>query len=104
MIIKVDDMYNSRDYAFYKKGKHIGVFRINNFYDQTRQIWDLSIKEEYRGQGFGQQMLKELLTKFAKNRKIALGCKKNNTIALHIYQKFGFTIVKDCNTYYWLER
>lgn len=95
----------SKDYAFYKKGKHIGDFKITKSCgSQPKSIWNLSIKEEYRGQGYGQQMLKELLMKFAKNQKIALGCEKNNNIALHIYEKFGFTIVAEHNTYYWLER
>lgn len=94
-------------FKFYKKTEDfeqlVGSFHIINKPD-CNQIWCFGIHaEQDRGKGFGQQMLLELLDKF-NDMPLELGCLKNNYRALHIYNKFGFTIVKDCGGYYWLRK
>ena len=79
-----------------------GSFRIIYQADHL-EIWCFGIEPRYRGHKYGQQMLSELIERFC-DLPLELKCYKNNLRALHIYHKFGFQIVKDCNDYYWMRR
>ena len=51
--------------------------------------------DSYQHQGFGQLALKKCLDyitskPFGPSNKVTLTCNKNNSIALHLYHKFGF--------------
>lgn len=53
---------------------------------------DILVKEEYRGKGFSKEILEELI-KYGKENKykyIMLSVTKNNLVACHLYEKFGF--------------
>jgi ribosomal protein S18 acetylase RimI-like enzyme len=89
-------------YSFYHNDCKVGQFKIVNR-DNHREIWCLEIFGEFRGMGLGQQMLKELVEMFS-DMALELGCGKNNKKALHIYQKFGFKIIKDSCYYYWMRK
>lgn len=52
-------------------------------------IWNLKIYEKYRGQGYGNKLIAEMVTKFP---FLKLMVKTDNTVALHLYQKYGFKI------------
>ena len=71
--------------------------------DDHKEIWCFGIKTSHHNKGFGQQMLKECLEMLSGNI-VELGCVKGNDVALYIYKKFDFKIVKDCGGYYWLRR
>ena len=90
-------------YKFYHNDKEYGSFRIINRCGH-KEIWAFGIyNEKDRGKGLGQKMLKECLNLLS-GHIVELGCLKNNDRALHIYKKFGFTIIKDCGSYYWMRR
>lgn len=79
-----------------------GQFCIQ-YKDDHYEIWNLQIYGKYRGHKHGQRMLCECLQMF-NDMPLELSCLKDNYRALHIYQKFNFTIIKDCGDYYWLRR
>lgn len=90
-------------YMFLQDGVVSGSFEIITKNDH-KEIWCFGIHAiQDRGKGFGQQMLKECLEMLSGNI-VELGCVKGNDVALYIYKKFGFTIVKDCGGYYWLRK
>lgn len=53
------------------------------------------VKKEYRGRGIGSEILQFLINKAKEMdyHEITLGVDKDNTTALHLYNKFGFTEV-----------
>jgi RimJ/RimL family protein N-acetyltransferase len=55
-------------------------------------IFDIIVKEEYRGQGYGKEIVKTILTKAkeAGAEKAYLQVVNNNTIAKELYKKLGF--------------
>ena len=102
MIKKMDLICLHPAYSFYHNDCKVGQFKIVNR-DDCREIWCFEIYGEFRGMGLGQQMLKELIEMFS-DMPLELGCGKKNEKALHIYQKYGFKIIKDSDYYYWMRK
>ena len=60
-------------------------------------LWSVKIFEEFQNMGYGNLMLKRVLNRNQNTDiPIFLYVYKSNTIALHLYEKLGFKIVKDC--------
>ena len=58
----------------------------------------------YRGKGYGQQMLREAIeeaNRIRGNRRLFLWVMRNNTKAIHIYEKHGFKITDECGQNAW---
>lgn len=89
-------------YIFLQDNIEFGSFEIVTK-DDHKEIWCFGIKISHQNRGFGQQMLRECLGMLSGNI-VELGCVKGNDVALYIYKKFGFKIVKDCGGYYWLRK
>ena len=58
-------------------------------------IWHMMIDTAHQRQGFGELALRKCLEyiaskPFGQSDKVALMCHKDNSIALHLYDKFGF--------------
>lgn len=53
------------------------------------------VKKEYRGRGIGNEILEFLIRKAEEMgfSEMTIGVDKDNTTALHLYEKFGFTEV-----------
>lgn len=63
--------------------------------DKRVYVSRMIVKKEYRGQGIGSEILTFLIEK-AKEMgfdEMSIGVDKDNTAALHLYRKFGFTEV-----------
>lgn len=63
--------------------------------DKRVYVSRMIVKKEYRGQGIGSEILTFLIEK-AKEMgfdEMTIGVDKDNTAALHLYRKFGFTEV-----------
>ena len=73
---------------FYCNGKVRGQFTIA----LDRYVYDLEIYEEYRGQGYGNLMIKEMVERFTDDsqRPLWLAVKDKNAPAVHLYNKYGF--------------
>jgi ribosomal protein S18 acetylase RimI-like enzyme len=55
------------------------------------EIWSFEIYGEHRGQGFGQQMMREAI-EVTQGHKLVLYVEKDNVRAIHVYEKCGFRI------------
>ena len=96
---------------FVNEGKRKGRIMIEKqCYDHCVILWSVKIYENYRGKGFGTQMLNETLDyikeKMPKVREIGLKVHCDNAIAISLYEKIGFTILKEYSgiDYYFMEK
>lgn len=73
--------------------------------EKTFSVWNLGITTEARGNGFGQQMLKECINvvKSSGAKRLVLSVAKNNLRAQHIYTKFGFVKTEERSYSYRME-
>lgn len=113
--IKIGDLNGDRLHVYISEQKKFGEAYLYNFYDSldinknTYQILsekndvclnpnncffisDLKIYEPYRGLGYSKILLKNILnlTKTYNVKYVFLNCKKNNEVALNLYEKFKF--------------
>lgn len=89
----------SIQYKWYtKNGNHVAEFKIWDWWD-GKNISDLEINEKYRGLGLSYQLL-DYATKRCGARNLAV--KKSNTIAKHVYDKYGFQVIDEDNEYYYM--
>ena len=83
-----------------KNGKIVGfILSAKQSKDELR-ILMLAVKKEYRGQGIGSMLLKELLLKFPEVRRIYLEVKVENKKAIKFYKKHGFKIKEKIKDFY----
>ena len=63
--------------------------------DKRVYVSRMIVKKEYRGQGIGSEILTFLIEKAKEMgfNEMTIGVDKDNTVALHLYRKFGFTEV-----------
>ena len=68
------------------------------------EVVEIHLLPEYRGNGIGSDILRYLQKVcIAQDRKIRIGCFKENYRAKRIYQKLGFMQTKETDTHYILE-
>ena len=81
-----------------KNGDTVAEFKIWDWWN-GKNISDLEINEKYRGLGLSYQLL-DYATKRCGARNLAV--KKNNTIAKHIYDKYGFHVTEEDDECYYM--
>ena len=81
-----------------KNGDIIAEFKIWDWWD-GKNVSDLEINEKYRGLGLSYQFL-DYATKKCGARNLTV--KKNNTIAKHVYDKYGFQVTEEDDEYYYM--
>ena len=84
-----------------KGNKILGFAGIKIILDEA-EIMNIVTKKTCRNQGIGKLLLDRLILE-AKNknvRKINLEVNENNTIAIHLYEKFGFSRDGERKNYY----
>ena len=68
------------------------------------EVVEIHLLPEYRGNGIGSDILRYLQKVcIAQDRKIRIGCFKENHRAKHLYQKLGFMQTEETDTHYILE-
>ena len=81
-----------------KNGEHVAEFKIWNWWD-GKNVSDFEIDGNYKGLGLSYQLLDYATKKCgAKN----LAAKKSNTIAKHVYDKYGFRVTDEDDEYYYM--
>lgn len=75
---------------------------MNDYNTQTAYITHIAISPQYRGCGYGKQLLEKTIALAAKKgfRFLNLEVLKTNLSALALYQSHDFTIIEDRNTKY----
>lgn len=72
--------------------------------DSYFEVAEIHLLPEYRGKGIGSDILRDLQKVCAaKDRKIRIGCFKENHRAKHLYQKLGFRQTEETDTHFILE-
>ena len=68
------------------------------------EVVEIHLLSEYRGKGIGSEILRYLQKVcIAQDRKIRIGCFKQNHHAKALYQKLGFMQTEETDTHYILE-
>lgn len=75
---------------------NIGRFRLRVLHDRY-EIWSLGITGEHRRKGYATQMLREFIQQFKHDKPLVLYVYKTNKVAIHLYEKVGFTITGKCD-------
>lgn len=95
------DAYIYRDtslaYAIYLDENAIGLVILDECgKNKSYEFTDLFIADDYRNKGYGEGAVKTIINHFIlKNAKtIQMQVHKSNKVAIHIYQKCGFSINK----------
>lgn len=81
-----------------KNGDIVAEFKIWDWWD-GKNVSDLEISKKYRGLGLSYQLL-DYATK--RCGAINLAVEKSNTIAKHVYDKYGFQITDEDDKYYYM--
>ena len=66
------------------------------------KIYSIGVLEEYRGKSISKKLLQKILDE-AQNlgfSKVVLEVRTDNTLAISLYEKFGFRITKQLNSFY----
>jgi len=65
-------------------------------------IHDVEVNSEYRGQGYGTKLMELFLSEMKKRNvlEITLEVRVDNTVAIRLYEKFGFECVSMRKAYY----
>lgn len=88
----------AKEYIWYDGDTQVAQLHIFDWWDGLN-IEDLEINPEYRGQGLSYKLLDFATEELrAKNLTVA----KDNTIAKHVYDKYGFKVTDEDNDYYYM--
>lgn len=84
-----------------KENKILGFAGIKIILDEA-EIMNIVTKKDYRNQGIGNLLLDKIILEVKNKgiRKINLEVNANNTIAIHLYEKFGFSKDGERKNYY----
>mgnify|MGYP002537404177 FL=1 len=97
---KITTKYSNQTFFAYATDMNVGVCKTEVIAKDVVCLYDIQIFAEYRGYGYGTEMLKAILKELSKTYSRAiLHVSKENVIACNLYEKLGFRIVKSC-TYY----
>jgi ribosomal protein S18 acetylase RimI-like enzyme len=85
------------------ENKPIGRLYIDHRKDEIRLI-DIALLPEYRNQGIGNALLKDIIKDAAKaNKPVRIHVERYNP-ALHLYERLGFVRIGDTGVYYLMEK
>lgn len=85
----------------YEKDNEVVGFLMYIELDDTVDILDIIVKEEYRKQNIASCLMDYMISELKDSVKlITLEVRKSNTPAIKLYEKFGFGIVNVRKSYY----
>lgn len=91
MVTNIIESENRIQYIASVNGEYIGAI-CSGFEDEEVSIFGFGIKKEFRGKGYGKEILNLLLRKLTAqgNDNLTLEVDSNNKIAYNLYKKNGF--------------
>ena len=81
---------NFDTYIYNKDGKNVAYV---SYWKEKKNIKMLYVLPEYANQGIGQKLIRHILDTYKET--MTIGVKTSNSIAMHIYTKFGFHKIKE---------
>jgi len=87
--------------VFYSDGSAVGCGALRRFDDDTVEIKRMFVREEFRGNGIGAKILKELETWAAESgySNTILETGKKQPEAIRLYQKAGYELIENFGPY-----
>lgn len=83
---------NALDHWFYNDdGIQIGHASVSSYNTPIPFLYDFSVYEEYRGQGYGNAIMEYLMNAYNITQVCVL---TDNYVAINLYKKFGFHILR----------
>jgi ribosomal protein S18 acetylase RimI-like enzyme len=98
----LDQWYKSiQAYFVYHGNELVGILDINP--PASGHINNIGVAPTHRGKGFGTEMLRFCLKLFKESgaEKAGLGVNATNKLAIGVYEKLGFTVDEQVQTYIW---
>jgi ribosomal protein S18 acetylase RimI-like enzyme len=74
---------------FYDGEEHIGEGSVCGIKDNEAFLYDFEVYPKFRGKGYSKEMLQYMIDNYDLKQ---LYVDQDNTIAINLYKKFGFTI------------
>lgn len=98
------------DYDYYfvleKENELVGYSMLRTFGEYEIPTFGGIIWQDFRGKGYGSELLKETLfnAKEIGFHKVKLKVYKNNIVAFNLYKKHDFKIIGEENNQFWMEK
>ena len=80
---------NFDTYIYNKNGRNVAYI---SYWKEKKNIKMLYVLPEYSNQGIGQKLIKYVLEMYPET--MTIGVKASNDVAMHIYTKYGFEIIR----------
>lgn len=78
--------------VFYKNGMRVGKACTTNFEGKPNSfLHELEVNEQFRNNGYGSAIVEYMVNKYDVD---TLYVANDNTIAISLYKKFGFKVIK----------
>jgi len=97
----LDQWYMSiQPYFVYYGDEMVGILDLD---PSSGEISNIGVEPSHRGKGFGTEMIRFCLKLFkeAGMKKAGLGVNVTNKLAIHVYEKLGFSVDEQIQTYIW---
>lgn len=111
MIGKLKFIHSKEEWDFHytyhvtilNKNKNIGNVTLSVTLDDI-QIIGMYVQPQYRGQGIGEKLMRELEKIYSSYDKISLKVRRDNISAVNLYKKFGFKFysIEEPGIYQWM--
>lgn len=94
--------------VFQLDGEYIGSYGIEDASENVN-ITGFYINEKYRNNGYGNEILSDMVDNIQRYEEVYLMVRYDNIIAINMYKKVGFKECEDCessnnNRYLWMVR
>ena len=87
--------------VYISENKSVGYAHIDK--EDDRYWFGICILDEYQGKGIGKQLIEYILNNVKTIPKISLTVDKDNIKAIKLYTQYGFKIIDEKETYYYME-
>lgn len=104
--VKTNDLEKIKEDKFtkilvYEQEKEVIAFLMYTELEETIDIIDIIVEEKYRDKKIASCLLDYLISEMKESVKLmTLEVRRNNIPAIHLYEKFGFSIVNIRKKYY----